>query len=100
MHILAVAGEAGVPLPPDSPPAPVLDRAAIKKAADAAGATLTIVSPDASDVQRLARRIATSLRAIRPADAGERWQDAGYWLVPVLALLTLVWFRPGWAVPW
>jgi Mg-chelatase subunit ChlD len=100
VHILAVAGEPGVPLPPDSPPAPALDRAAMQKAADAARATLTIVSPDTSDVQRLARHIATSIRAVQPAEAGERWQDAGYWLVPILALLTLVWFRPGWVVSW
>jgi Mg-chelatase subunit ChlD len=100
VHILAVGGEPGVPLPPDSPPAPALDRATMQKAADAAGATLTIVSPDTSDVQRLVRRIATSLRAAQPAEAGERWQDAGYWLVPILTLLTLVWFRPGWVVPW
>jgi Mg-chelatase subunit ChlD len=100
VHILAVAGEPDVPLSPDSPPAPALDRAAMKKAADAVGATLTIVSPDASDVQQLVRRIATSISAAQPAEAGERWQEAGYWLVPILALLTLVWFRPGWVVPW
>jgi len=100
VHILAVAGEPGVPLPPDSPPAPALDRTAMQQAAAAAGATLTIVSPDASDVQRLVRRIATSLRAAQPAEAGERWQDTGYWLVPILALLALMWFRPGWVVQW
>src|SRR5262249_23564370 len=80
VHILAIAGEPGAPLPPDSPPAPAPDRTAMKKAADAAGATLTIVSPDASDVQRLVRRIATSIRAAQPTEAGERWKEAGYWL--------------------
>ena len=100
VHILAVAGEPGVPLPPDSPPAPALDRAALEKAASAAGATLTLVSPDDSDVQRLVRHVATSISAAQAADASARWQDAGYWLVPVVALLALVWFRPGWVVPW
>jgi Ca-activated chloride channel homolog len=100
VHILAVAAEPGVPLRPDSPPAPALDRTALGKAAHAAGASLTLVSPDASDVQRLVRHLATSITAAQPADAGERWQDAGYWLVPVVALLALAWFRPGWIVSW
>jgi Ca-activated chloride channel family protein len=100
VHILAVAGEPGVPLPPDSPPAPALDRAALEKSASAAGASLTLVSPDDSDVQRLVRHVTTSISAAQVADANTRWQDAGYWLVPVVTLLALVWFRPGWVVPW
>jgi Ca-activated chloride channel family protein len=100
VHILAVAAESGAPLPPDSPPAPALDRTAMGKAAHAAAATLTIVSPDASDVQRLVRHLATSIVAASPKDADQRWQDAGYWLVPVVALLALAWFRPGWVVSW
>ena len=100
VHILAVAGEPGVPLPPDSPPAPALDRVALEKAASAAGASLTLVSPDDSDVQRLVRHVATSISAAQVADASVRWQDAGYWLVPAVTLLALVWFRPGWVVPW
>jgi Ca-activated chloride channel family protein len=100
VHILAVAGGTGVPVPPDSPPAPALDRTLLAKAAQAAGATLTVVSPDERDVQQLVRHIATSIVAARPAETGERWQDAGYWLVPILVLLALVWFRPGWVVQW
>jgi Ca-activated chloride channel family protein len=100
VHLLAVAAEPGVPLPPDSPPAPALERAALEQAASAAGASLTLVSPDASDVRRLVRHVATRIRAAQPADASAHWQDAGYWLVPALVLLALVWFRPGWVVPW
>jgi Mg-chelatase subunit ChlD len=100
VHFLAVAGEPGVPLPLDSPPAPALDRTALEQAASTAGASLTLVSPDDSDVRRLVRHVATSVRAAPPAEASARWQDAGYWLVPGVALLALVWFRPGWGVPW
>jgi Ca-activated chloride channel family protein len=100
VHLLAVAGEPGVPLPPDSPPAPALDRAALEKAASTTGASLTLVSPDDSDVRRLVRHVATSVRAAQPAEASARWQDAGYWLVPGVVLLALVWFRPGWVVLW
>jgi Ca-activated chloride channel family protein len=100
VHLLAVAGEPGVPLPPDSPPAPALDRTALEQAASAVGASLTLVSPDDSDVRRLVRHVATSVRAAQPAEASARWQDAGYWLVPGVVLLALVWFRPGWVVLW
>ena len=38
--------------------------------------------------------------AADPHEAGKRWQDAGYWLVWAVAALSLMWFRPGWAVQW
>jgi Ca-activated chloride channel family protein len=89
-----------VPLPPDSPPAPALDRAALGEAADALDATLTIVSPDDRDVRWLARHTETSLVAASAEQTGERWKDAGYWLVFAVAALMLAWFRPGWLVQW
>jgi Ca-activated chloride channel homolog len=100
VQLLAVAAAPGVPLPPDSPPAPALDRAALDKAADALGAALTVVSPDDRDVRWLARHTETSLVAAPAEQAGERWKDTGYWLVFAVAALMLVWFRPGWLVQW
>jgi Mg-chelatase subunit ChlD len=100
VQLLAMAAAPGVPLPPDSPPAPVLDRAALDKAADALGATLTIVSPDDRDVRWLTRHTETSLVAASTEQTGERWKDMGYWLVFAVAALMLVWFRPGWLVQW
>lgn len=97
VHILAVAADKGVTVPPDSPPAPALNRQAMERAADAAGASLTIVMPDDRDVQKLAGRIKTSLAAAAQ-NQGERWQDAGYWLLPLLLLLSLFFFRRGWTV--
>jgi Ca-activated chloride channel family protein len=98
VHLLAVAGDAGAPLPPDSPPAPALDRSALKRAADAVDGTLTVVSPDDRDVRQLARHIETHFVAAQETEGGARWQDMGYWLAPVIGLLVLVWFRPGWVV--
>jgi Ca-activated chloride channel family protein len=100
VQLLAVAAAPGVPLPPDSPPAPAFDRGALGKAADALDATLTVVSPDDRDVRWLARHTETSLVAAAAEQAGERWKDAGYWLAFPVAALTLVWFRPGWLVQW
>ena len=78
-----------------------LDQATLDRAANALDASLTLISPDASDVRWLARH--TTTRMVAAADtpeAGEHWKDAGYWLVYAVAALGLMWFRPGWVVQW
>lgn len=75
-----------------------LDTPALSEAARSLGATLVATSPDGSDVAAIARRLD---RAGRMGDAegeGQRWQEAGYWLTPLLALLALLWFRRGWVL--
>ena len=32
------------------------------------------------------------------AGEGQHWQEAGYWLTPLFALLALLWFRRGWVL--
>jgi Mg-chelatase subunit ChlD len=100
VQLLAMAASPGVPVPPDSPPAPALDRAAFDKTAAALDATLTLVSPDDRDVRWLARHTETSLVTASAGQSGERWKDVGYWLVFGIAALALMWFRPGWLVQW
>jgi Ca-activated chloride channel family protein len=53
---------------------------------------------DDADIRALSRRLSTA--AAPPAAPGEaeRWQDAGYWLTPLLALLVMGWFRRGWVL--
>lgn len=98
VNALAVAAEQNVPVPPDSPPAPPLDRAALKRAMQAVGGTLTMVTPDDHDVRQLVGRVETRWTAAQTPAGGERWQDAGYWLVPLLIVLGCMWFRPGWLI--
>ena len=97
VHIYAIAADKGVTVPQASPPAPALNMDDMKKAAAAIDAGLTIVSPDDRDVQKIADRIKTSLSAAQQ-NQGDRWQDAGYWLLPVLLVLALFFFRRGWIV--
>jgi Ca-activated chloride channel family protein len=98
VHMLAVAaGPEAVP-PVDSPPAPPLDTRAMQASADTLGASLTKVSVDDADVRRLNRLIETSFVKAPPTE-GERWRDQGWWLLLPLAGLTLMFFRPGGAVP-
>lgn len=99
IHILAVAAgvEARVV---GGPPAPALDRAGMQAAADAGGGSLTVVTPDQADVTLVAGEVATSFAEVPGGGSGQRWEDAGYWLMPVIVLMTLLWFRRGWTVRW
>ena len=97
IHIYAIAADKGVIVPSDSPPAPALNMVAMQKAADTINASLTIVSPDDRDVQKLSQRIKTSISTAKQ-NQGERWQDAGYWLLPLLLALALFFVRRGWIV--
>ncbi len=97
--LYAIAAPKGVQAPPGSPPAPALDEKALRQAAKALGAGLTLVSADDGDVRQLARRIKTRMNAARQAkQRGQRWRDMGYWLLPLLALLALPFFRRSWVV--
>lgn len=95
--VYAVAAGPEVLPPPGSPPAPPLDEGAMKRVARAAGGGLVVVTPDDSDLAALNQRIESSISAA-PAQEGERWQDPGYWFVPLFVLLVLPFFRRGGAV--
>jgi len=52
-----------------------------------------------ADIEALSRRLSTAAAPPAAPGEGERWQDAGYWLTPLLALLVMGWFRRGWVLP-
>ena len=54
---------------------------------------------DDADIKALSRRLATAAAPPAAPGEGERWQDAGYWLTPLMALLAMGWFRRGWVLP-
>ena len=54
---------------------------------------------DDADIKALSRRLATAAAPPAAPGEGERWQDAGYWLTPLMALLVMGWFRRGWVLP-
>ncbi len=97
VHVLAVAGGPEVVPPAGSPPAPALDEDTMRKAAKAGGGALVLVTPDDSDVRKLSAQIEHSIAAA-PAQEGERWKDAGYYLLLGLFMLVLPFFRRGGAV--
>lgn len=92
------AGEDVVPLP-GTPAAPALDEPGMLAAADALGGSLEIISIDDRDVAAIDRRIGRAIAEVSTRE-GERWRDAGYFMLPLLLLLCLFWFRQGWVVRW
>ncbi len=81
-----------------APPRAVDADAALKDAVSALDARLVVTTINNDDVQSVAARLSGSGSA--PATPGEapRWQEAGFWLTPFIALLVLGWFRRGWVI--
>jgi len=66
--------------------------------AKALGARLVETTPDQSDVRTVAARLQGSAWSGEIAGEGARWRDEGYWLTPLVALISLGWFRRGWVL--
>lgn len=77
--------------------APLADIAPLTSAADNANAKIIQLTPDDADVTKLEHVGKFSSPA--PQDGGDRWQDSGYWLTPLLLVLLLPFFRKGWMPP-
>jgi Ca-activated chloride channel family protein len=97
VHILAMAAGPDVIPSPGSPPAPALDMDSLREAARAMGGSLTIVTADKTDIQSLSTRIERSIKHA-PAQEGEQWKDSGYYLLLLLAMIMLSFFRTGGSV--
>ena len=77
---------------------PGTDAGTLSDAARAIGAVLVPSTIDQDDVDAVVRRLDSRDAAASIAGDGTHWREAGYWLVPLLALLTLLWFRRGWVL--
>ncbi|SFD66668.1 Ca-activated chloride channel family protein [Bosea sp. CRIB-10] len=74
------------------------DTGTLSEAARAIGARLVPATIDQADVTAVVGRLDSRDAAASVAGDGSHWREAGYWLVPLLALLTLAWFRRGWVL--
>ena len=68
------------------------DFESLRTAAKAIGAKVQELTVDDSDVQALVRR-AASTPVARKGSEGDRWQEAGWFLVPIVALFSAFSFR-------
>ncbi|WP_020469492.1 VWA domain-containing protein [Zavarzinella formosa] len=66
----------------------------LRTAAKQLDAPLIRVTADSADVESLGHQARFSIADEQ--DGGELWKDFGYWLVPLLGLVSLAWFRRGW----
>ncbi len=72
------------------------DTTGLPAGAGVLGARIVPLTPAPSDVENLAARAATTFRAASSPDGRTTYADDGYWLLPLLLALALLWFRPGW----
>jgi Ca-activated chloride channel family protein len=72
--------------------------AGLTAAARRLDATVRRVTANTADVATIGRDLARAGRAPPEPNGAERWRDAGWYLVPVLACVVLVWFRRGWGL--
>jgi len=70
----------------------------LQSAADSLNAAVVELTVDQADVERLARRAESRIRTVSASVDSTRWLDAGYSLLPLLALLALMWSRKGWVL--
>jgi Ca-activated chloride channel family protein len=74
---------------------PELD--ALTKVADSVEAQVTRLTADDGDVARISR--AAKFATATSNEPGSQWHEAGYWLTPLIAFVTLTFFRRGWMAP-
>jgi Ca-activated chloride channel family protein len=72
--------------------------AGLARAAAALGAGVQSLSADERDVTRIGRRARGLVAATQGGADGQRPEDAGYFLLPLIVLLALAWSRRGWVV--
>jgi Ca-activated chloride channel family protein len=72
--------------------------AGLDRAASALGAGVQSLSADERDITRIARRARSLADSARGETEGQGPEDAGYFLLPLIALLALAWARRGWIV--
>jgi Ca-activated chloride channel family protein len=70
----------------------------LQSAASSLKAPVVHLTVDPEDVEQVVNRAQTSIQSVAAAGEGTRWLDAGYRLLPLLALLMLMWSRKGWLV--
>lgn len=76
-------------------PGPELD--AVRTGARPAKANLVNLTADNSDVATLTR--AAKFTTAPVGEKSDRWEESGYWLTPLLAIILLPFFRRGWMTP-
>jgi len=84
----------------DAQLAPGIDINGLNKIAKASKGTVVRSSVDDADINRIIRLAHSYLVNAASNDEKIQWHDAGYYLVWLIALVALFWFRRGWTIQW
>jgi Ca-activated chloride channel family protein len=95
--VTAAAPELPVQFLAVNPPNAPID-SGLEQAARVRGAVVTRLTIDSADVEKIARTAQTDFKKAPMDEGGDKWKDAGYYLVPMTAILALAWSRKGWVV--
>ena len=60
--------------------------------------TITRMTLDEADLNRISKSITHKMKQISNKENGTRPRDAGYFLLPLIALCALMWARRGWVI--
>lgn len=77
--------------PPQSP-----SDAGILAAAKSRGSELIVMTESDEDVEQANKVAQSKMLAVASDDGSERWQDSGYWLLPLILIGAAFWSRKGW----
>ena len=77
------------------PPNATVD-SGLQSAASRLKAPVVRLTVDPDDVEQVVNSARTNIQSVAEGGEGTRWLDAGYMLLPLLALLALMWSRKGW----
>jgi Ca-activated chloride channel homolog len=77
-----------------APLLPGLELDAVRTGARPAKASLVNLTADNSDVATLTR--AAKFTTAATGEKSDRWEESGFWLTPLLAIILLPFFRRGW----
>lgn len=70
----------------------------LERAASELRAPVVRLSVDQTDVDRLVTTARSKISTVNIEQAGDRWRDGGYSMLPLIALCALMWSRKGWVV--
>lgn len=77
-----------------------LDRKGLEALEAKAGVYVLGVTPDRSDVEKIAGRVNARFESIEGPDERVPWEDFGYYLLFPVLPASLFWFRKGWTIRW
>lgn len=76
------------------------EQSALRRLEQEGGVSIIEATPEDTDIRLIERQIISNLRATLEASEETLWEDQGWLLLWPAAILTLLWFRRGWTMPW